>query len=213
MAAQVAVGAILLIAGIAKGSAVGDFEFALARQGWLPRGAVASVARLVILAEVAAGACLLVGILTVPAAGVASGLSAGFVATVVAMLVRGKRDGCACFGDETEQASILTLLRALVIGASAISVLTLTQAGVVTPTEPLFTALAFASGLGLALGLRVITLAPSAVRWMREAPSIDGSLATRAIDLSHFSPSTSIFGPYPAPPRPLVVSTDRPEAT
>lgn len=117
--ARVFVGAILVMAGTAKLKA-GNREFARAVGAYelVPQRIADFVARVVPWGEVLAGALLVVGLATRPAAVVAFGLLAVFSGALAIALIRGKKEGCGCFGRaKSELIRWRLVYRNLVIGA------------------------------------------------------------------------------------------------
>lgn len=94
-----ALGAILVMAGLAKLADVGGFERKLTAYALAPHVVNRALARIVPLAEIAVGGLLVAGVLLDWAAGAAAALFATFAVAISAVAATGRRIPCACFGD------------------------------------------------------------------------------------------------------------------
>ncbi|MCL6647285.1 MAG: DoxX family membrane protein [Chloroflexi bacterium] len=108
---RLVVGALFLLAGLAKLAAPGTFSAALVAYAVLPVTLVYWVATLFPWVEVAVGLALLVGLFTRAAAGVAIALLLMFSLLITQALLRGlSLEDCGCFGGITEAVPALTLV-------------------------------------------------------------------------------------------------------
>jgi uncharacterized membrane protein YphA (DoxX/SURF4 family) len=203
--AAVAVGAVLLAAGATKAGDLRAFVEGVAAYQLLPAPLVLPASYGVVAIEIVCGACLISGLAVAPAAFAAAGLSLVFVVAISKALIRGRNLPCACFGDDAETASSGTLMRAVLLVVLGVVVFALDARGIARPVDATSLVLAITAGFGLAVALRLVGLIPVAVSLLLRRATIDGSLASQSIDLSHVSLDTPIFGPYPKAPPPVVI--------
>jgi uncharacterized membrane protein YphA (DoxX/SURF4 family) len=127
-------GAILLLAGLAKLQTWKAFRTGIAAHGLQP-ALTPPAAAVVVLAETVVGSLLLAGALVRPALAGACVLFGVFSLTIAFALVRGKRIPCHCFGaDESEAISALTIARSLALLVMAASAIGLYRAGAHLPS-------------------------------------------------------------------------------
>lgn len=108
------VGGMLLVAGVAKARALGEFILTIELFRLLPRQLSKAVAWLVIGLELVIAIALLVGIGTPFAAAAAALLFSVFTAAIVVNLARHNLVACNCFGPSfKEQISFKTVIRNL----------------------------------------------------------------------------------------------------
>ncbi len=96
--ARLVVGGVLLVAGVLKVSDPIAGKVAVRAFEIVPEPLVGAVAYGQPALEIAVGLCLLLGLLTRPAAGVAAVLVAAFALAIVSVWVRGIEIDCGCFG-------------------------------------------------------------------------------------------------------------------
>lgn len=122
VALQVAIGAVLLAAAVAKLGAPGPLRDFLAAWG-VPTPVVSAAAWAVPAGEAACGALLLTGLRPVPAV-IAVMLSLAFVAVTVVAARSGLAVGCGCFGALDERRSTpVTVARAAVLAGASLALL------------------------------------------------------------------------------------------
>jgi uncharacterized membrane protein YphA (DoxX/SURF4 family) len=121
--ARIVVGALLLVAGIAKWR-LGAHGFARAIRGYrlLPADLPVGVARVLPLAEMAVGAALLVGAAQPVAAFCAASLLTLFAAAMASSLVRGLELDCGCASVHGQRVSWTLVYRNLALGALLVPV-------------------------------------------------------------------------------------------
>jgi len=127
------VGAILVVAGLAKLRHPESFKATLLAFGIVPSGLFPPIAVLLPILEFTLGLALLLGIM-VRIAGVASAVLLGAFAVLISWnLVHGRRPSCGCFGATTEPIGPRTFVRNIVlvvlslVAAQASPYLSLTQ--------------------------------------------------------------------------------------
>ncbi len=120
---QAAIGVIFLIACLAKSFAPKDGTARLLRNVGVPSVVVIPLSTSLPVVEGLLGICLLLGILTLPAAWAAAAISCGFCATLIRAYRLGAREPCNCFGrlDPTPISS-LSLVRAIVLTLACLAI-------------------------------------------------------------------------------------------
>jgi uncharacterized membrane protein YphA (DoxX/SURF4 family) len=119
-------GAVCLWAGLEKARGLGTFSHGVAQYRLLPLPLVRPAAAGIVLAELAAGGLLLIGVVPLVAAGLAIALFALFAGALGVSLARSNRGPCHCFGaSDAELISPLALIRALLLLGLAVATLAL----------------------------------------------------------------------------------------
>ena len=120
-ALQLALGAVFLLAAVAKLRRPRRFARVVAVQGLVPAAVASPVAWGVVSLETAVASALLTGWLATPAAVVATLLLAAFAATTAVNLRRKRVVPCGCFGSAAEMISARSLVRlGALMGAGAV---------------------------------------------------------------------------------------------
>jgi uncharacterized membrane protein YphA (DoxX/SURF4 family) len=147
-------GAVLLVAGLAKLLSWRGFVSAVEAHA-VPRGLSPVAATLVVIAEIAVGACLAAGVLMAVALPAVTALFASFFAVLALALIRSKEIPCYCFGaDDGERISRTSLARtfALLLASASTSALYRTNPEI-PPVSAWLPSAAIASTIVVAVGL------------------------------------------------------------
>jgi uncharacterized membrane protein YphA (DoxX/SURF4 family) len=163
LAARLVIGAIFVVAGVSKLRHADEFDRAVADYRVLPTSLVRPVARTLPWLEVVLGACLLLGVLIVPASVLAAAVLVAFAGGIWLNVKRERRIGCGCGFARREEVSnklvvrngLLTVL-ALVSAAIPAAALALypgpgVAPATITPADAVGAVLATAAAAGLVL--------------------------------------------------------------
>ena len=120
---RLVLGAVLLIAGVAKLTDRDAFRAAVGEYQVLPASLVAPFAAIVPALEVALGALLLLGLGTTAAAAIATPLFLSFVIAIGVNVARGRHFNCHCFGSvQSDPIGWPALVRSLALAVAALVV-------------------------------------------------------------------------------------------
>lgn len=123
LCARFALGAVFLVAGAHKLGDRGSFAAAVRALDVSPARHAGRVALVLPIVEVGGGAAMAAGLATRSAALLLGTLSAGFAVLLTALLARGRRPACHCFGPASGRtASWLSVLRNLALVGAAVLV-------------------------------------------------------------------------------------------
>jgi hypothetical protein len=130
-----------------------------------------SAARALGLLECALGALILVPQVSAIAAGAALVLFAAFAALLLRALVRGERFACACFGDESRDLDIWTVVRAAVLSIVAGLLAVRDVGGAGLGLRDVTVGAALLAACGIAIGVaRVLAETRELVAWRSARP-------------------------------------------